>query len=118
VASLLQWGILTLGLNQTFEAMIGNGAGILSLEESGEKVLGLGKWAEAFNLTFERITDICWHVNEAQNTHFGKGRESSPGKSVPEPCERYSWGMDLSQLRTSKEQGEWHYMQSTPWCIE
>jgi len=36
VASPLQLGILTLGLNQTFEAMIDNRAGILTLKVSGE----------------------------------------------------------------------------------
>jgi len=89
VASSLEWGILTLDLNQMFEAMIDNGAGILTLNESGEAVLGLRKWAEAFNLTFERTIDICWCVNEAQNTPFGKERESKPGKGGPEPCEHY-----------------------------
>jgi len=26
--------------------------------------------------------------------------------------------MDLSQVWTSLEEGEWHYVQSTPWSIE
>ena len=105
-ASPLEWGILTLDLNQTFEAMIDNGTGILTLKESSEKMLGLGKWAGAFNLTNKRIIDILWHVNEAQNTPFGKGRESNPGGNGPKPCEHYCWGMGLSQVWTSPEEGE------------
>jgi len=89
VTSRFEWGILASDLKQMFEAMTDNGAGILALKESGEKVLGLGKWAGAFNLTNKRTIDICWHVNEAQNTPFGKGRESHPGEIGPEPCERY-----------------------------
>jgi len=39
--------------------IIDNRTGILTLKESDEKVLGLRKWAEAFNLSFKRIIDIC-----------------------------------------------------------
>lgn len=82
-ASPLEWGILTLDLNRTFDTILTNGTGILRFTlKKKQKVIGLGKWTILGNDS----KNWCWHVNETQQPGLIKQTE---------PCDRFSWGMQV-----------------------
>ncbi|XP_067158591.1 uncharacterized protein [Apteryx mantelli] len=66
--------------------------------------------------------DLCWNVDDLYSSLYGRKKRSinseSGGNWTSYECAQVPWGMDLTSIWKSSEQGEWHYSQKADWCLE